>query len=515
MHIGLPTTVPAGDNDDYLKVFKLDDLGDGIGCRLTIKAVEGYGNLYYALVCDGIPQRTIYLPEDETRQVTLTYDPNLTNHAVSVVPIGEWDEIPPGCDVLIQQNYFENDKGYWSEITFDATYTVQSNSSQFSNWHLTGIQRFKNVKPVSYFKTRGRLDITLSSADAVHMLTLSLGDFVIATGSITGDGVITLTESNSSGVNGSVTLNYSSDLAIGAAFAEVAYAKAYKIYVNGTYNNTLNDYGLSNAYTTRIGPLSAGVHSITLKPVSDSDIEGNAATSTAVTINGRPEAVTNQQVISGNYLNTLISWTGSSTVGATYNLYDSRINDSTNLREVIDTKGNSLGTVYAMLPALAGIEQGIRRVIVESSLAGIESGYRKEIAIEYDSNGDVVLARPNIPGFQFNRIESGNKLFVDYYYNRVEEQATGVQAQLFMVASGSSINFSNPMAVRSMPVTTGVDIVTGTLSGIAGSSGYYNFCVRTARATGLQSQNTQQLGPFYLSTAQMNATSGASIIVVT
>jgi len=63
--------------------------------------------------------------------------------------------------------------------------------------------------------------------------------------------------------------------------------------------------------------------------------------------------------------------------------------------------GKHLSHVSLTLPALSNPGPGKRRVVVVAVLGGIEDSVRREVEIEYDAAGNVILPRPNAPGYTF------------------------------------------------------------------------------------------------------------------
>jgi hypothetical protein len=489
-----PVTVPSGNPEDFLTVFDIQNFNDGIGARLTLQATSGYGNMYYVIIADGNRQALVYLKEQTKTYANIIYNPNVTNHVISIACIGEWDTIPANCNLQIQQDNFTANKGNYAYLSFDAMTEVKSydDSNQFSNWSLNGLDRYLTGYRVSGFSTQLQIDLVLSSILTVHTLELYLNGQVIATGTITGNGTITLVEANNSGLSGTVDLVHSVDLDYGTSHIRARYAKAYKVYLDSVYNSTINDTGRGEVISTRIGPLASGTHSIQVRSISDTGIEGALSSALTVDIPARPEPVSNLQVISGNYLSTLITWLPSSTAGVSYNVYDSAINGPVNLSSAVQ---NLVG-VNAVLPATS-LEAGFRRVIVSSSLAGIEDGSNRICNIEYDSNGNVIPSRPNNPSYKFNSITSGNKLIIDWYYDRIEEIGQAAKANLY-IFSGVPTIWNSPRAIENIGGSH--SLLQGQLSATVDTNGMYNYSIRASTLSGILSSTEEYQGPVWLST---------------
>jgi hypothetical protein len=497
MPIGSPITVPPGDPEDFLVIFDVKDFEDGLGAKCILQAAPDYGEMYYVVVCDGMPQAVVYLKEGIPKTSTIIYDAKKSTHAVSIVCLGEWDTIPANTNVVIQQDYFTVDKGLYLRVTFDATIEQDSydDLEQLSSWNLTGLERFLNCLPVSSARTQLDINILLISDGSVRTLTLFVKGQIVATGSITGTtGTITLTEANDSGLNGTVALAYTADLEAGIATFRARYSRQYKIFVDSVLDKTINENGRANEIGVLLGPLSGGNHSITVRSVSDTGIEGTLSAPINVTIPSRPNPPQVPYYVSGDYSNTLIRWQGSTNAGI-HKVYDSALNYPTDLDTAVQTT-SGIGLLSATLPAITAA-QGTRRVVVSAFDAnGVDDGFRREVKIKYDTSGNYLFPSPNIPGFNFNRVESGNKMFVDFYLNTIEEEAPSTKAHLFLF-SGTAI-WDTPRGMAGIPA--GSDVRRGTLSAVVDTNGFYKFGVRTLTLSGIYSENVNFGGPIWLNT---------------
>lgn len=183
------------------------------------------------------------------------------------------------------------------------------------------------------------------------------------------------------------------------------------------------------------------------------------------------------------YAATVIAFTNSLTPGATYRLYDSEIDEPTNLGAVADTL--AAGTPGELrewvLPALSAPGAGVRRIVIVAVLGGVEDGYRRELAIEYDASGNAIFPRPNIPGMLESSI-SGLTLTVKYVYDSADEDAAGSILQLFLVAEGGTVDWTQPDGLASIAATG--TLRTGTVQATASSDGWFRWAIRAATAPG-------------------------------
>lgn len=517
---GYPTSLPPGGHDDFLLDFIVSDTGTGAGATVTMTPATGYGDNYWALVCDGAVQQVVYLAEGQTLTKTVFYDATRTVHSVSAAPMGQW-ETADGIDVVVQEMYFTVDKGRMVQIDIDAvieTVEAYGDSGQFSAWSLAGLARYTTGRPYGGRMTEEQIDITLENSGGTYTVTLSLNGYNIAQGSRVGNGVVTLTAQNSSGVSGSVTLAFTAVIAEGDAYAVARWAKTYSVVI-GLLSTTVYDTGLGNALTAILGPFAAGTYNWSNTAVSDTGVNGTAQTGT-VTVPGRPEPPAALTYVSGNCGTapatpaTTISFTAATTPGATYRIYDSELNMPTDFDTVAATHIAGTGTLTQLLPVIA-IGAGIRRVVVESVNGGIESGVRQLLMLEYDASGNIVLPRPNVPDFRQSAtapVTAGRTINIEYTYDATEQAGVATQLKLWIFAEGAPIVFgaADGTVTLSNPVR---NIYKGTISALAPADGHFTFCVRASTAVGTLSENVTPKGPLYVANTVLAAPGTTTTVI--
>jgi len=499
---GLLTSCFCGDDDDLLELFTVQDTERDIGALVTLKCVSGFGNTYWCLVVDYEPQVYFYMSEDQTKRIDVIYDPNFTNHTVTAVCLGAWSEAPADIDVTVSQQIFLSGKGTYRFIEFTQPFECFSsnNSSQFSNWNLTGLQRYLTGYLDESFPTRHTTDIELTTEGAVHTLSLKVNDITIALGSVTGNGTITLTPAEDYQVSGTVTLNYVRDLEVGEEHLITRWPKSYKVYINSTLAATIDEVSLAQKVSARIGPLDSGSNTISVSYTSDTGVESNSAFTGIVAGAARPSPPTLPfSYVSGNYSNTVVKFGSSISSGVTYNFYDSPINGAPNMLSAATTFSGSAGPyIQKQLPSLGTPEAGFRTVVINSVYNGVEDGFNRSIRLEYDSAGTYIYPRPNIPTFTFKDITSGNRFYFDWSYDAVNQYDAPSRMNLWLVSSGTSPNYSSPTSYTGVQGTEYVK--GGVISGIAPQThGSINYILRASTLSGSFSENTTLYGPIFIS----------------
>jgi len=132
------------------------------------------------------------------------------------------------------------------------------------------------------------------------------------------------------------------------------------------------------------------------------------------------------------------------------------------------------------------VENRIVRVIVRAtSLAGVQETTDYVLEVELDSNGDVVLPRPNTPSIE-SITSSGRTITVNTLWQEEDSAADAVTIQLWVVAVGVAPNPAIPSATAAL-----VEGLGGTYRSspykLVGSDGYYDLYIAALSADGGQS----------------------------
>ena len=507
--LGAPLSVPLGHPDEMFASLELTDFGDGV--RVRIKPHSGYGQ-YVRLVVDGIPQGApVFCTESKVTQLVGMYESDESPHVVSVVPQGSWplDTI----DATYQQIAFmsgRSDRIYASVTTSPEQFSY-GDDGQLSSWALTGLQRFRNISPVRYRPQWGSLLLTLEDSAGTRTVTLYLGETEVATGSRSGDGSVTLAESNDSGLSGTVSVTYTGDVTSGGYFV-ARFPKQVKMHHKTssfgggdfprTAEATLGDNGTQNTFFYRSAKQgSAGTYYLVAHQVDDAGVEGTGTQSGGATITLviPPEPPGTPVYTSGDYSNTVISFAASSTSGATYKYYDSGDTGILGLQAETGTHVSGTGTLTQTLPAISSGFTGIRYVVVRAVDAGVTEGSAKVLEIEY-SSGTVIPPRPPVPYVQGPPTTSGRQITVPFVLNTLESNGTAATIELYVVLEGASINYASAQASASLGSGT-AGFITGSLSYTVGADGTYIYALRTVTSGSTQSANTDTYGPVVLNTS--------------
>jgi hypothetical protein len=305
-----------------------------------------------------------------------------------------------------------------------------------TNWVVNGLARAQTSEGER--ETRGIIpaEIYVSGGTA----TVSIGTLASGSGAV--GSTVTLTELNSSGVTGSVDVDVSA--VTGSGTLSIRWPRSMRILrdtfdppttVIQTVDNKGGDTGSSVDRTV----LAAGTYYYAFQAISDTDDIGDKSTATPITVTGAPVPPEDLAYVSGNAAATVVSWTASTTAGATYNIYIANPDDGF-LDTTTPAATAPAGSTGATLPAITGFP-GTAQVLVRAELAGVEELNGNILFIEYDAAGAYVSPRPNTPTVSAVSVSDGLVINVTGSYNPRNEQGAGESLQLFTRTPDGSYDF--------------------------------------------------------------------------
>ena len=365
MHLGLPTSSVFGNDEDFVHIVK-KDLGNGLSCRVAITPESGYGDMYYQLITDGIPSTPFYLKEGETKVRYGLYNTKQSQHVVTVGCLGDWKTPPGDVTLKVLQEDFEN-SGNWLEINWQAVsqFVSHADNNQLSNWNITDFYRWGSGNLVPERDTEILLDVLLTLSSGVYTLQLLKNDTLIAIGTTNAPNA---SVSVSGDITGFVDLAYTGDLTTASASKLlIRYAKQYDVYANGVFQKTVYDTPKANSFSTRIGPLTPGSYDIQIQATSDTAMLGTISSNETVTVNTRPNPIPldSPRYQRGSVSNCDVIFSGSTTTGCTYNVYQSELNAFPNMITPV-TNVPELPLMTARLNPITVSGTGFVTVIVDS-----------------------------------------------------------------------------------------------------------------------------------------------------
>lgn len=161
-----------------------------------------------------------------------------------------------------------------------------------------------------------------------------------------------------------------------------------------------------------------------------------------------------------------------------------------------------LGTLSQALTALGAGFTGSRHIVVKSAYNGVESKAVKELTIEYVAGVRQNRTIPPAPSVTERLISvSGRTIHVPCSLLVIEQLAVATKIKLWITPVGTAVNFGlTPNGTVTLPSRIG-KVVNATVSATALVNGAYNIAVRSETAGAVRSINTDEYGPFELTTA--------------
>jgi hypothetical protein len=151
---------------------------------------------------------------------------------------GLWPTLPANVIQYLSW-YVEADEAITAQrlqMAWQANYELLPNTpvdSQIAVVSITGAKRGVNTSPVpGYETTRGRLTYSIVTTGSTHIVRWWSNTNLVAEGSIVGDGSLTCSALNNSGLTVECILTYTADLAAGEAPIDLRWPAIYYIYYN-------------------------------------------------------------------------------------------------------------------------------------------------------------------------------------------------------------------------------------------------------------------------------------------
>jgi hypothetical protein len=449
---------------------------------IDFMAAPGMGNAWFGVYLNADYCGWVYAVEGVTASINVTIPPARgANLSVVVLRQGS------------MQAYDQSRaaRGYDGESAAQATLTVAwpaeilgtPENANLSAWTLAGLTYALADRGET--KTRGAFTINLTVTGGTATLALANGGGTLASGSVAVPGTITLAEQNNSGLSGTVAIG--AGAATWGGLLYLRWPASLEIYRAAANPPTvLIDTETFAGYDTTVytdpALLAAGTYYYRTRFVSDTGESGAYGAAQAEVIPGLPGAPGTLAYLSGTAAATILSFTASATVGATYRAYTMGIGGSfIDVDNIAATA--AAGATQITLPALSGYP-GTAQAIVRAVYGGVEEKNGAAVSLEYDAAGAYVPARPSAPGVKGFSVSAGLTLNVTGTYSRGSDLGVATQLQLFTRAPGGSYNYSSPDATAALAAAGSMQ--TAALAATL-TDGWWYFVLKSATAAGVQS----------------------------
>jgi hypothetical protein len=497
-----------GNPEHHVATFVAKKSGMEISC--SIIPATNFGDGWFGLYANSIFQRSCYIAEGSI-SAPIFFSEDNGDTSVVVLRQGHSDVYDQSRVARI----FDEMTSKKATISWDWTEEVLepvtnsdgTDDAYLSNWVLSELSPTlgHEISP-----TRRVLDVDLSVTAGVATVVVGCNSTDICTGTGAVGTTITLVDSGF-GVSGTVDVSAGAVSEAGKTLS-YRYPRQQQI-LRGLVSpptvviDTVDFNSRDNETWTEPASISEGTFYYAIRSISDTGTVGTASSPMAITIQYPPEPPTAQAYGSGVAGATTVTFTPSTTTGASYRAYLQRCDDDF-MDMVVPAATAVAGATSIVLPAITGYP-GIASVLVRavSPYSGIEEKNGVVVQIEYDAAGVRVEPRPNTA-----RITSatavGLTAEVDVIYPTAGEAGVATTVALFSRTPDGTYDYTTPDATESLSGTTS-KYATLTATLVAGRR---LFVVRAVTAAGTQSANNSSEAELYLTAA---VTVGATNISVT
>jgi hypothetical protein len=500
MRPGSCTTSSPGDIRDQILETKVDLL-DATTIRVRAWPLQTYRNKWYSLFVNGVyTGRNYFVGSNDPFEAVAPADPASDTISAYLEDAGDWalfenDFVPLGGaeteDAL---------SALRMQFSWQTSYqlTAVRGDSQLSGISITGASRGLNVAPASFGPSRGLLNysITQTAAGGTYIVRFWNAYTLVAEGSIVGNGSLTCSAMNDSGLSVTCTLSYSADVKPGNAFLELRWPAAYYLFWSTSalnYGNPaqaiVSDTGADTL--TYLTPLQIpGTYNCNILEYSDDGVLQSTGipTPSVNTLFNAPLPATITSV-TGTAAALTVHWTINEP-GSFYTVYSSYVDYPPNLGNYATPAPviTSTDATSAVIPAVTGYP-GKVRVIVRATQSGVQEHADNDYVVELDGSGNIYGTRPNRASIRTITITGGLTLNVEGCVIDDDASTDADTLDLYVVAYGSTIDLTSPQASIALPVADGaLGVQRATASYTVGGTGWYRVAVNArVSATGARS----------------------------
>lgn len=341
MRTGEPVSAAPGSSRD--KVLALHAALVMGSIRADIEPHPNYRARNYALFVNGMWRRNEFIGSDvDSLRIIHPIDPGSDDVSLSLVEVGDHEQFDE--TYYVPGGWIKEEEGGDAariRIQWTAGYLIDevNGENSLSSVVLTGVNRFANCEQDERFDgTRAKLWYTIETIGADHIVRLWANKQIVASGQITGNGLVTFTENNDSGLTGQGLLTYSADIAPDEWFITLRWAAAYNVYYSTsalTYPRTpdlvVYDQGVSQ-YVALTPILPSGSYNYAVQAVGDDETLQSPVPVPADSpklIKSPPNPITFVNA-TGNWAAITVNYTGGDPV-CTYTVYSSLVDEPINL----------------------------------------------------------------------------------------------------------------------------------------------------------------------------------------
>lgn len=342
MRTGDPVSAAPGRSSD--KILSLNASAVMGGVRADVKPMTNYRARNYALFTGGVWRNNEHIGSDnESVRIAHPIEPGATSVSIAVVEAGDHEQFDESYYVpggWIKEE--EASDAARVRIRWQAGFLVDEANGEGSlaSVTLTGVDRFSNCEADEKFPlTRGRIWYSIEAVGTTRIVRLWANNQLVASGSRTGNGLVTFSENNSSGLTGQAILTYTTDIEPYAYFIICRWPSAYNVHYSTsalsfprTPEMVVYDRGVLN-YIVITPILPAGSYNYAVQAVGDD----TTAQATPATPSDSPKLVKSPPLpvtfgtVTGNYNAITVNYSCPPANGAcTFEVYSSLVDEPVN-----------------------------------------------------------------------------------------------------------------------------------------------------------------------------------------
>ncbi len=522
---GGPSTQAAGRARNF--ILNLDVVAlTSTTIRITAVIHPRYRNRYLAVFVAGRYHSNIWVDSAEVFRATIKVPFGTTLASVQLEDAGRWAALSTAGIAALSLHAEINDAESAQRLCFKwtapYTITIPRGDTQLTSITVTGAKRNVNVGTTTR-PTRGKLHyqiLEVEDSPGTYIVRWWSGTRLVAQGTRTGNGALTCTEINGSGLEVTCTLTYTADVKPGTAFIDVKWPLAYQVHYSPdalSYPRTPEGLRADNGqddYEFLTAELPPGTYNWNILTIDDGNVVQSSSfpSTTPKVINYIPLPV-EEVTFTGNAAALELHWLPGEE-GCTYDIYSSLINEAINFGDYTNPAIESSSDVlYPYLGArffgarffharflrselqkvMPAIEDypGIFRFVIRATKDGIQEKTDKHYHVEFDEEGNIVYPRPNRASLQNITVTSALTLTVEGVLLTEEQVADAIAFDLFVVPEADEIDLTDPQASVTLDDAV-VSVQRKEVSFTVPSAGWYKVAILARAANGSLSRTYYQ-----------------------
>ena len=497
MIYGANITSGFGDHEQHVKSLRFVASESGFGWRIYFTPSTGFGDAWYGVYRNADLVSLAYAPADTEvfGAIQSARGDTTSNIAVLRHGTGHGSPMPHIARIFDAASPRASLRWQWASDVIGCEVSDGTEYAYLSGWALTGLSAQTISKSGA---TRGYLGCSIVVAAGTATVTISRGGVDVASGSSAVDATLTLTEINGSGIAGTVDVAALADTSAGMVirirWPEYAAILRDETSPPTTEVDTVRFAWADSAAWSESDDMDAGTYYYAVSSYSDTGVAGAATSPATITISAAPEPPTGLAYASGDASATTLSFVPSTTDGAAYNLYLQEPDQS--YMDIETPAATAIADAESIaLPAISGYA-GYAFAWLRAVHDGIEEQLGARVRLEYDADGAIVLARPNLA-----HVESvssiGTTVTAVAVVDTRNEAGLAASARVFSRVPGGSFDRASPVDTEELSASMG-ELKSATMTWTS-AAGWIELAADAVTEAGGQSADTGNIVRHYVS----------------